>query len=71
MITMCNRYAAVFKATLVSGPMWADRPLNQLAAEQKVHLNQSREWRRLAPDSVPSLFEGSTRSRKSCVYLCP
>jgi putative transposase len=54
---MRKHYSALFKAQLVQKMLREEKTLAQLSSEHGVHPNQLREWRRLAVEGLPSLFE--------------
>ena len=54
---MRKRYTAAFKAQIVQELLKEDKSLSQLASECGVHPNQLREWKKMALDRLPALFE--------------
>ena len=54
---MRKHYSALFKAQLVQKMLREEKTLAQLSSEHGVHPNQLREWRRIAVEGMPSLFE--------------
>ena len=53
---MRKTYTPAFKAKLVLELLREDKSLTQLAAEQKVHPNQLRQWRDLVLQGMATLF---------------
>ena len=54
---MRKHYSPTFKAQLVQKMLREEKTLTQLSSEHGVHVNQLREWRQLALEGLPSLFE--------------
>ncbi len=55
--TMRKQYSAAFKTKLVLELLRENKSLSQLAAEQKLHPNQLRQWRDAALAELPTLFD--------------
>lgn len=60
---MRKSYTPVFKAKLVEELLKEEKTLSQLAAEHGVHPNQLRQWKDLALEGLPSLFERDKANR--------
>lgn len=54
---MRKHYSPTFKAQLVHKMLREEKTLTQLSSEHGVHVNQLREWRQLALEGLPRLFE--------------
>ena len=54
---MRKHYSALCKAQLVQKMLREEKTLAQLSSEHGVHPNQLREWRRIAVEGLPRLFE--------------
>ena len=61
---MRKSYTPLFKAKLVQELLKEEEPLSQLASAHGVHPNQLRQWKRLALDGLPSLFERDQASHQ-------
>ncbi len=56
-----KRYSAQFKADVVLELLKEEKSLSELASEHGIHPNQLREWRKVALDGLPQVFERSTK----------
>jgi len=54
---MRKQYTAVFKARVVQELLREEKTLTQIAAEYEVHPTQLKNWRAMALEGLPSLFE--------------
>jgi transposase len=54
---MRKQYSAAFKARVVQELLKEEKTLAQLAAEYEVHPTQLKNWRAVALEGMPSLFE--------------
>ncbi len=54
---MRKQYTAAFKARVVQEILKEEKTLAQLATEYEVHPTQLKNWRALALEGLPSLFE--------------
>lgn len=54
---MRKQYTAVFKARVVQEMLKEEKTLAQIASEYEVHPTQLKNWRALAQEGLPSLFE--------------
>jgi len=54
---MRNQYTAAFKARVVQELLKEEKTLAQIAAEFEVHPTQLKNWRALALEGLPGLFE--------------
>ena len=54
---MRKQYTAAFKARVVQELLKEEKTLAQIAAEYEVHATQLKNWRTLAVEGLPSLFE--------------
>ena len=62
MTTMRKRYSAAFKAQLVQELLKENKSLSQLASEYGVHPNQLRDWKKVALEGLPTLFEADKKA---------
>lgn len=60
---MRKSYTPTFKAKLVQELLKEEKTLAQLAAEHGVHPNQLRQWKNLALEGLPNLFERDKANR--------
>ena len=56
-MTTRKHYSAAFKAQVVQQMLREDKTLAQIAAEHGVHPNQISQWKTLALQGLPTLFE--------------
>lgn len=54
---MSKHYTAAFKAKVVQELLKEEKTLVQIASEYEVHPTQLKNWRTIALDGLPSLFE--------------
>jgi len=54
---MRKQYTAAFKARIVQEILKEEKTLAQIAAEYEVHPTQLKQWRALALEGLPGLFE--------------
>lgn len=54
---MRKQYTATFKARVVQELLKEEKTMAQIAAEYEVHPTQLKQWRVLAQEGLPSLFE--------------
>ncbi len=54
---MRKQYTAAFKARVVQELLKEEKTLAQIAAENEVHPTQLKQWRAIALEGLPSLFE--------------
>ncbi len=54
---MRKQYSAAFKALVVQELLKEEKTLAQIAAEYEVHPTQLKNWRAVALEGMPSLFE--------------
>jgi len=54
---MRKQYTAAFKARVVQEILKEEKTLAQIASEYEVHPTQLKNWRALAQEGLPSLFE--------------
>jgi transposase-like protein len=54
---MRKQYTAAFKARVVQEILKEEKTLAQIATEYEVHPTQLKNWRALAQEGLPSLFE--------------
>jgi len=54
---MRKQYTAAFKARVVQDILKEEKTLAQIATEYEVHPTQLKNWRALAQEGLPSLFE--------------
>ena len=54
---MRKQYTAAFKARVVQGMLKEEKTLAQIAAEFEVHATQLKNWRVIALEGLPALFE--------------
>ena len=54
---MRKQYTAAFKARVVQELLKEEKTLAQIAAEYEVHPTQLKQWRVVALEGLPSLFE--------------
>lgn len=54
---MSKQYTAAFKAKVVQEMLKEEKTLVQIAAEYEVHPTQLKNWRAIALEGLPSLFE--------------
>ena len=54
---MRKQYTAAFKARVVQEMLKEEKTLAQIAAEFEVHATQLKNWRTLAVEGLPGLFE--------------
>ncbi len=59
---MRKRYSAAFKAQLVQELLKENKSLSQLASQYGVHPNQLRDWKKVALEGLPSLFEADKKA---------
>lgn len=59
---MRKHYSAVFKAKVVQDLFKEEKTLAQIASEYKVHPTQLKNWRAIAVEGLPSLFEHQDNS---------
>lgn len=62
MTTMRKRYSAAFKAQIVQELLKENKSLTQLASEYGVHPNQLRDWKKVALQGLPTLFEADKKA---------
>lgn len=53
---MRKQYSTTFKAEAVKALLKEEKTLNQLAAELDVHPSQLKEWKKIALQGLPELF---------------
>jgi transposase len=53
---MRKQYSATFKAEAVKELLKEEKTINQLAAELEVHPSQLKEWKKIALQGLPELF---------------
>ncbi len=53
---MRKQYSATFKAEAVKELLKEEKTINQLAAELGVHPSQLKEWKKIALQGLPELF---------------
>ncbi|EFH82709.1 transposase IS3/IS911 family protein [Ktedonobacter racemifer DSM 44963] len=54
---MRKQYSAAFKARIVQELLKEEKALAQIASEYEVHPTQLKNWRAVALEGLPSLFE--------------
>ena len=54
---MRKQYTAAFKARIVQELLKEEKTLAQIASEYEVHPTQLKQWRAVALEGLPSLFE--------------
>jgi len=54
---MRKQYSAAFKAKVVQELLKEEKSLAQIASEYEVHPTQLKNWRTIALEGLPSLFE--------------
>ncbi|MFL5698289.1 MAG: transposase, partial [Ktedonobacteraceae bacterium] len=54
---MRKQYTAAFKARVVQDLLKEEKTLAQIASEYEVHPTQLKNWRAVALEGLPSLFE--------------
>jgi transposase len=54
---MRKQYSAAFKARVVQELLKEEKTLTQIASEYEVHPTQLKQWRAVALEGLPSLFE--------------
>ena len=54
---MSKHYTAAFKAKVVQDLLKEEKTLVQIASEYEVHPTQLKNWRAIALEGLPSLFE--------------
>ncbi len=54
---MRKQYTAAFKTRVVQDLLKEEKTLAQIAAENEVHPTQLKNWRAVAVEGLPSLFE--------------
>ena len=54
---MRKQYSATFKAEAVKELLKEEKTINQLASELGVHPSQLKEWKKIALQGLPELFE--------------
>ena len=54
---MRKQYTAAFKARVVQEILKEEKTMAQIATEYEVHPTQLKNWRALAQEGLPSLFE--------------
>jgi len=59
---MRKRYSSAFKAQVVQELLKENKSLTQLAAEYGVHPNQLRDWKKVALDGLPTLFDADKKT---------
>jgi len=62
---MRKRYSAAFKAQIVQELLKENKSLTQLASEHGVHPNQLRDWKKLALQGLPTLFEADKKANSA------
>jgi transposase len=67
MTTMRKRYSAAFKAQIVQELLKENKSLTQLASEYGVHPNQLRDWKKVALQGLPSLFEANKNTNAAAL----
>ena len=67
MTTMRKRYSAAFKAQIVQEMLKENKPLTQLASEYGVHPNQLRDWKKVALQGLPTLFQADNKAKAASV----
>jgi putative transposase len=67
MITMRKRYSAAFKAQIVQELLKENKSLTQLASEYGVHPNQLRDWKKVALQGLPTLFDVDKKANAAAV----
>jgi len=66
MTTARKTYSPQFKAKVATEAIRAEKTLNQLGSQFKVHPMQIAKWRKVAIDQLPELFvDGRTRKAAS------
>jgi len=59
---MSKQYTTAFKAKVVRELLREEKTLVQIAAEYEVHPTQLKNWRAIALEGLPSLFEKQERT---------
>jgi transposase-like protein len=59
---MRKQYSATFKAEAVKELLKEEKTINQLASELGVHPSQLKEWKKIALQGLPDLFERNGRA---------
>ena len=54
---MSKQYTGAFKAKVVQELLTEEKTMAQIAAEYEVHPTQLKNWRAIALEGLPSLFE--------------
>ena len=67
MTIMRKRYSAAFKAQIVQELLKEHKSLTQLASEHGVHPNQLRDWKKVALQGLPSLFEANKNTNAAAL----
>jgi transposase len=67
MTAMRKRYSAAFKAQLVQELLKENKSLTQLASEYGVHPNQLRDWKKVALQGLPTLFEADKKAAAAAI----
>ena len=63
MTTRRERHSASFEAKIVQELLKEEKSVTQPAAEHFIHPDQLRDWKRIAPTGLPSLFETGQSGR--------
>ena len=66
---MRKRYSAAYKADVVKELLKEEKTVSQLASEIGVHPTQLKEWKKIAVQGLPELFErnGASADRQAKV----
>ncbi len=59
-----KRYSAQFKADVVLELLKEETSLSELASRHGIHPNQLREWRRVALEGLPQVFEHGAQQQQ-------
>ena len=63
---MRKSYSATFKAEMVKELLKEEKTLNQLASESGVHPTQLKEWKKIALQGLPELFDRNRQALDAC-----
>jgi putative transposase len=66
---MRKHYSPTLKAKVVLELLKEEKPLTQIAFEQRIHPTQLRDWKKQALEGLPNLFADSSEAVRATAQL--
>jgi transposase-like protein len=66
-MTKRNRYTPEFKSQIVLEIFKEEKSISELASQHGVHVNQLRQWKKLALEQMPQLFTKENKKQDQLV----